>query len=638
MPGIVRTYRCSLVDMVGQLHTGCRRDAFFEGVAVMTDEGTATLSALDTDGETDTDARFSAPSDAEEATFSQAFLASLNNPADSPSTTVNGAGVNGTGGNSSAGVPAHLRTAWKRKQDMAHPIPGKPSARPALARGTTRPGTGGVRTSDDGIPQSAPSALPLPVLTHSVPVSASTPPPPPIHKSAPVSLRPAPLHPAVALYPGGPNPKAKPRGRVGREERPPSGTIIAGTASRPMRHKVEQWIGTALIAIGVLVAVGAFGGNYLMQRHTESENASFTASLSQFGPTPTPLTARATQIAARGSANAGSGGSTPPRPPVNVAQGGVAEANAAILPLPATRASTAPAIGGNGGAIPGSNGNGNGIDGVPVRSTSRPTAPGAVGVPGMSGGPPPIVAGGGQPMPRPQATVTATAMPRPADTPLPAGTSSPRPPDRNIAPPPIAAVQMVPATVTPQPQPAPPVQPALNADGVATAEPEPMQTPAPEPTPRQPMPTHLSIPALRVNSDVNEVGVSPTDIDGQQVYIWDVAAYAVGHHFSSANPGEGENVVFSGHDDWQGEVFRDLYKLKKGDKITVQSGDKTWSYHVDSVLLLQEIGVPLEQRLNNALYIGSTGDERLTMITCWPYGVDDHRLVVIARPDWCTDC
>lgn len=603
----------------------------------MTDEGTATLSALDTDAETDAGARLLAPSDAEQATFSQAFLASLNTAANSPSTAVNGASDAG-----SAGVPIHLRTAWKRKQDMAHPIPGKPSARPALIRGTARPGTGGVRALDGSTPQSAPSAPPLPALTHSVPASAPAFMPLPIHKSAPVSLRSAPPHPTVALYLGGPNPKAKPRGRAGRGERPPSGTIVAGAASRPMRHKVEQWIGTALIAIGVLVAVGAFGGNYLMQRHTESENASFTASLSQFGPTPTPLTARATQIAARGSANAGGGGSTPPRSTVNVAQDNVAEANAAILPLPATRASTAPAIGGgNGGVIPG--GNGNGIDGVPIRSTSRPTVPGAMGIPGMSGGaavfpggPPPIVAGGGQPMPRPQATVTATAIPRPADTPLPAETPSPRPPGRNIAPPPIAAVQMAPATVTPQPQPAPPVQPALNADGMAPAEPD--STPTPELPPRQLLPTHLSIPALRVNSDVNEVGVSPTDIDGQQVYIWDVAAYAVGHHFSSANPGEGENVVFSGHDDWQGEVFRDLYKLKKGDKITVQSGDKTWSYHVDSVLLLKEIGVPLEQRLDNALYIGSTGDERLTMITCWPYGVDDHRLVVIARPDWCTDC
>ena len=33
------------------------------------------------------------------------------------------------------------------------------------------------------------------------------------------------------------------------------------------------------------------------------------------------------------------------------------------------------------------------------------------------------------------------------------------------------------------------------------------------------------------------------------------------------------------------------------------------------------------------LYIGDTPDERLTLITCWPYGINDHRLIVIARPD-----
>jgi sortase (surface protein transpeptidase) len=25
-------------------------------------------------------------------------------------------------------------------------------------------------------------------------------------------------------------------------------------------------------------------------------------------------------------------------------------------------------------------------------------------------------------------------------------------------------------------------------------------------------------------------------------------------------------------------------------------------------------------------------EERLTLITCWPYGVDDHRLIVVAKP------
>jgi sortase A len=42
--------------------------------------------------------------------------------------------------------------------------------------------------------------------------------------------------------------------------------------------------------------------------------------------------------------------------------------------------------------------------------------------------------------------------------------------------------------------------------------------------------------------------------------------------------------------------------------------------------------VPLSERLKTGELIGPTNDEQLTLVTCWPYGVDDHRLIVIARP------
>jgi len=157
--------------------------------------------------------------------------------------------------------------------------------------------------------------------------------------------------------------------------------------------------------------------------------------------------------------------------------------------------------------------------------------------------------------------------------------------------------------------------------------------PTPEPKPKMPKPTHLAIPSLKVDSDVVEVGISPVEINGQAAFIWDVAPYAVGHNFSSADPGEGENVVLTGHDDWQGEVFKNLYKLKKGDQLSLQAGDREIGYHVDDILLLPEVGETLEKRIENAAFIGTTGDERLTLVTCWPYGVDDHRLIVIARPN-----
>ncbi|MGI8855101.1 MAG: sortase [Thermomicrobiales bacterium] len=178
-----------------------------------------------------------------------------------------------------------------------------------------------------------------------------------------------------------------------------------------------------------------------------------------------------------------------------------------------------------------------------------------------------------------------------------------------------------------------PVAPTPTPQPVAPGSDAPTAAPTPPPRPKMPLPTHIQIPAIKVDSDIVEVGVSQTTVDGQDALIWDVAPYAVGHNFSSASPGEGENVVLSGHDDWQGEVFKNLYKLKKGDEIDVQAGDRKIAYHVDDILLLPEVGETLEKRVANAAFIGTTGDERLTLVTCYPYGVDSDRIIVIARPN-----
>ena len=45
-----------------------------------------------------------------------------------------------------------------------------------------------------------------------------------------------------------------------------------------------------------------------------------------------------------------------------------------------------------------------------------------------------------------------------------------------------------------------------------------------------------------------------------------------------------------------------------------------------------DAGLPLEVRVKNASYIQPTRDERLTLVTCHPYGSLRNRLIVIARP------
>jgi len=92
------------------------------------------------------------------------------------------------------------------------------------------------------------------------------------------------------------------------------------------------------------------------------------------------------------------------------------------------------------------------------------------------------------------------------------------------------------------------------------------------------------------------------------------------------------NTVLNGHNTTYGEVFRDLYKLEAGDSIIVYAGDVPYTYTVSEVLILPEAGQPLEVRRQNARYIQPTGDERLTLVTCHPYGSLRYRLVLIAHP------
>ena len=97
------------------------------------------------------------------------------------------------------------------------------------------------------------------------------------------------------------------------------------------------------------------------------------------------------------------------------------------------------------------------------------------------------------------------------------------------------------------------------------------------------------------------------------------------------------NTVLNGHNTTHGEVFRDLYTLQVGDAITIYAGDVPHTYAITETLILPEAGQPLEVRLENARYILPTDDERLTLVTCHPYGSLRYRLIVIARPKAMTD-
>lgn len=96
----------------------------------------------------------------------------------------------------------------------------------------------------------------------------------------------------------------------------------------------------------------------------------------------------------------------------------------------------------------------------------------------------------------------------------------------------------------------------------------------------------------------------------------------VGHHINSANPGESGNVVLSAHNDIHGEIFRHLDQLEAGDLIIIFSERLSYTYVVEDVLFVEPTQVE---------FLASTGAPTATLISCYPYMIDNKRIVVIAN-------
>jgi sortase A len=132
----------------------------------------------------------------------------------------------------------------------------------------------------------------------------------------------------------------------------------------------------------------------------------------------------------------------------------------------------------------------------------------------------------------------------------------------------------------------------------------------PTPEPQGPAAVRIRIARINVDSAV---------VEGDN---WQALQLGVGHHIGSANPGERGNMVLSGHNDVYGEVFRHLDKLQRGDPVIVNTMTREYTYIVQGWQIVRPDAVwVLEAR----------GNERwLTLISCYPYQIDTHRIVVFA--------
>ena len=161
--------------------------------------------------------------------------------------------------------------------------------------------------------------------------------------------------------------------------------------------------------------------------------------------------------------------------------------------------------------------------------------------------------------------------------------------------------------------------------------------PSPTPTPVSIIPAHsppehILVPSIGLDAPVARTIWTIADHNGTQTSAWVIPDDAAGWHENSALPGHGSNVVLSGHHNLGIEVFRNLVDLEQDDKIILRADNRDYYYVVTDRFILPERNVSEEQRRQNAQWIMPTADERITLVTCWPYNDNSHRLIVIAKP------
>lgn len=132
----------------------------------------------------------------------------------------------------------------------------------------------------------------------------------------------------------------------------------------------------------------------------------------------------------------------------------------------------------------------------------------------------------------------------------------------------------------------------------------------PIPTPAADQGVRIQIPAINVDAPIVQG-------DG-----WEQLKKGVGQYIGSANPGHDGNVVLSAHDDVYGEIFRYLDRLVPGDQVIIYTQQRQFVYIVDRTVLVEPTAVEV---------MASTGSPTVTLISCYPYLVNNQRIVVFAR-------
>jgi sortase A len=183
------------------------------------------------------------------------------------------------------------------------------------------------------------------------------------------------------------------------------------------------------------------------------------------------------------------------------------------------------------------------------------------------------------------------------------------------------AQDLAPPTLTPTPLIVPVVLPSGHTppNSPGGAQPNQAEIPAhllplyqslaeiPIPTPGPEQAIQIQIPSINVDAPI---------VQGDS---WEQLKKGIAQHIGSADPGQPGNLVLSAHDDVYGELFRYLDQMVSGDQIIIYSAQHSFTYYVTNIKIVEPTDVEV---------MAPTADVTITLISCYPYMVDNKRIVV----------
>lgn len=131
------------------------------------------------------------------------------------------------------------------------------------------------------------------------------------------------------------------------------------------------------------------------------------------------------------------------------------------------------------------------------------------------------------------------------------------------------------------------------------------------PAPTDQTPLQLIVPQLNIDQSI----VQGTD--------WEALKLGVGQVLNGAVPSDPTgNVALAAHNDIYGELFRNLDQLAIGDEFQIQTRTQTYTYRVFDTVIVNPTDIyVLEEQ----------GRPIVTLISCYPYGVNNKRYIVFAE-------